>query len=160
MIELKTLLPPPRGERRCRRGRHPIRPALIDPIPPGQSQPIGDWFSDAAAGVWLFTDNTDFFRGHVRSQDPLWAFQAHAGYNFRPGLWLAADGTYYTGGETSIDGVAKHDAQAVARYGLTLSVPLGEGFSTKLAWSSWLIAHKGGNFDNFGVTLQYRWFDQ
>ena len=125
----------------------------------GMSQPIGDWFSDAAAGVWLFTDNTDFFHGHVRGEDPLWVFQTHAGYNFQPGLWLAADFTYYTGGDTSIDGGAKHDAQAVSRYGLTLSVPFGEGFSAKLAWSSWLTAHKGGNFDTFGVTFQYRWFD-
>jgi outer membrane putative beta-barrel porin/alpha-amylase len=125
----------------------------------GLSQPIGDWFSDAAAGVWVFTDNTDFFRGHVRSQDALWVFQLHAGYNFQPGLWLAADGTYYTGGRTSINGVANHDVQAVSRYGLTLSVPLAEGFSAKLAWSSWLTAHKSGNFDTFGVSLQYRWFD-
>ena len=125
----------------------------------GLSQPIGDFFADAAAGVWVFTDNTNFFRGHVRSQDPIWVFQSHAGYNFQPGLWLAADFTYYTGGETSIDGVAKDDIQAVSRYGLTLSVPFGEGFSAKLAWSSWLTAHKAGNFDTFGVTLQYRWFD-
>lgn len=133
--------------------RWPFKPEI------GLSQPIGGWFSDAAAGVWVFTDNTAFFRGHVRRQDALWVFQLHAGYNFRPGLWLAADGTYYTGGETSINGVAAHDVQAVSRYGLTLSVPLAEEFSAKLAWSSWLTAHKAGNFDTFGVTLQYRWFD-
>jgi hypothetical protein len=27
----------------------------------GLSQPIGDWFVEGAAGVWLFTDNGDFF---------------------------------------------------------------------------------------------------
>ncbi len=50
----------------------------------GLSQPLGNWFADAAAGVWLYTENTDFFGGNVRSQEPLWTFQVHGGYNFRP----------------------------------------------------------------------------
>ena len=123
----------------------------------GVSQPLGDWFVEAYAGAWVFTNNGDFFGGHVRSQAPLWAFQAHAGYNFRPGLWLAADATYYTGGETSIDGAAKHGTLATSRYGLTLSVPIGAGFSAKLAWSTWLRARNGGTFQTIGVALQFRW---
>ena len=83
---------------------------------------------DAAAGVWVYTDNTDFLRDNVRSQDPLWALELHAGYNFRPGLWLAADATYYTGGETSLNGAGQRDLLANSRYGLTLSVPLAPGF--------------------------------
>jgi hypothetical protein len=126
----------------------------------GISQPLGDWFADAAVGAWLYTDNTDFFGGNVRSQDPLWSFQAHGGYNFAPGLWLAADVTYYTGGKTSLNGVGKDDALASSRYGLTFSVPLAEGVSVKLAWSTGLITRGGGNFDTIGLTFQYRWFDQ
>jgi len=61
---------------------------------------------------------------------------------------------------TSLDGVPGHAFQVVSRYGLTLSVPIGEGFSTKFGWSSWLTAHNGGAFDKFAVTLQYRWFDR
>jgi hypothetical protein len=126
----------------------------------GLSQPIGRWFADAAAGAWLFTDNHNFFNGHVRGQDPLWSFQLHGGYYFERGFWLAADATHYTGGQTSIDGVANHDSQSVSRYGLTLAVPLGEGFSAKLSWASWLKAHNSGSFDTVGLTLQYRWFDR
>jgi hypothetical protein len=126
----------------------------------GLSQPIGDWFADAYAGVWLFTDNRKFFNGNVRSQDPLFDFQLHGGYSFRPGLWLAADATFYTGGETRMNGVEKHDVQANSRYGLTLSVPLPEGLAVKFAWSTWLTTRNGGNFETVGVTLQYRWFDQ
>ena len=125
----------------------------------GLSQPIGNWFSDFAAGVWLYSDNTDFFNGNVRSQDPLWEFQFHAGYNFRPGLWLAADATYYTGGDTSVNGVSGHAFQANSRYGLTLSIPIAQRFAVKLAWSSWLTSRTGANYDTFGVTFQYRWFD-
>jgi hypothetical protein len=32
----------------------------------GGSQPIGNWFVEGSAGVWMFTDNTNFFGGHVR----------------------------------------------------------------------------------------------
>ncbi len=82
----------------------------------GVSQPLGHWFADAAAGAWLFTANNNFFNGHVLSQEPLWSVQLHAGYYFQQSFWLAADATYYTGGETSIDGIAKHDTQSVSRY--------------------------------------------
>ena len=125
----------------------------------GLSQPIGNWFVEGAAGALIFTDNTDFFGGHVRGQDPFWSFQVHAGYNFGPNFWLAADAIHYIGGRTSLDGVAGDDFQTVTRYGLTLSVPLGDGFSAKASGGSWLTARNGGAFDRISVTLQYRWFD-
>jgi hypothetical protein len=125
----------------------------------GVSQPIGDWFVEGSAGAWLFTDNRNFFGGQHRSQDPLGVFQLHTGYNFRPGLWLAADAAFYTGGRTKINGVAKDDLQENSRYGLTLSVPFSSGWSGKLAWSHGLATRIGGNYDIVSVTLQYRWFD-
>ena len=125
----------------------------------GASQPIGNWFVDGAASVFVFTDNTDFFGGHVRGQDPIWAVQAHVGYNFGPNFWLAVDATHYFGGRTSLDGVAGNNFQSVTRAGFTLSVPLGNGFSAKASWGGWLTAQNGGTFDRIGLTLQYRWFD-
>ena len=125
----------------------------------GLSQPIGNWFVDGATSVFIFTDNTNFSGGHVRGQDPLWAVQGHVGYNFSPSFWLAVDASHYLGGRTSQDGVAGNDFQSVTRYGLTLSVPLGEGFSAKASGGAWLTAHNGGAFDRIGLTLQYRWFD-
>ena len=71
----------------------------------GFSQPIDNWFVDGSAGVWLRTENSNFFGGKARGQEPLWTTQAHAGYNFRPGLWLAADVTHYFGGDTILNGV-------------------------------------------------------
>ena len=125
----------------------------------GLSQPIGDWFVEGAAHVFIFTNNDNFFGGHVSGQDPIWAIQAHAGYNFGPNFWLAADTTHYFGGTTSLDGVAAHNFQSITRYGFTLSVPLGDGFSAKASGGSWLTARNGGAFDRIGLTLQYRWFD-
>ena len=126
----------------------------------GISQPLGSWFFEAMAGVWLFTDNSEFFGGHRRSQDPLASYQLHVGYTFRPGLWLAGDATYYTGGGTRVDGIAKQDKQENSRYGLTLSLPLRRGLSLKLAWSQGWSTRIGGNFDSYTAALQYRWFDR
>ena len=49
---------------------------------------------------------------------------------------------------------------ASARYGLTLSIPLADSVSLKLAWSTGLITRGGADFDTFGLILQYRWFDR
>ncbi|WP_246217579.1 transporter [Paraburkholderia panacisoli] len=126
----------------------------------GLSQPLGNWFVEGAVGVWIFTDNTDFFGGRQRSQDPLFTFQWHGGYNFLPGLWIAADFTYFAGGQTSVNGVNDHDLQGNTRYGITLSVPLATQWSAKFAWSRGLTTRVGGNFQTFSVALQYRWFNR
>ena len=87
-----------------------------------------------------------------------WIPGAH-GLQFRSEFWLAADATYYTGGRTSLDGVAGHDFQSGTRAGFTLSVPIGNGFSAKASFGGWLTAQNAATFDRIGLTLQYRWFD-
>jgi hypothetical protein len=126
----------------------------------GVSQPFGKWFLEGTAGVWLYADNDDFFDGHRRSQAPMPEFQWHGGYTWRPGLWIAADATYFTGGRTSVNGIEDQDLQRSVRYGVTLSIPLATRWSAKLAWSQGLITRIGGNFQTFSLALQYRWFNQ
>lgn len=125
----------------------------------GISQPVGNWFFEGAAGVWLFTDNTDFFNGHDHSQAPLATFELHTGYNFRPGLWLAGDVGYYAGGRTSLDGHENQDRQFNVRYGITLSIPFARGWSAKIAASKGLVTRAGGDYKAVSLSLQYRWFD-
>jgi hypothetical protein len=125
----------------------------------GLSQPWGDWFFEATVGAWFFTNNNDYFNGHERSQAPLTVTQLHGGYSFRPGLWLAVDLGYALGGETSVDGAPGSSRQGNARGGVTLALPLGHGWSTKLAWSRGFITRAAGNYQIVTVALQYRWFD-
>jgi hypothetical protein len=126
----------------------------------GLSQPIGDWFGDLALGSWFFTDNNDFLGVHRRGEEPLISIQAHGGYNFRPGLWLAVDATRYIGGKTVLDGVTKHDFQSATRYGVTLSVPIAQGWAAKFAWSNALAVRNVGRYDTISLAIQYRWFDK
>jgi len=126
----------------------------------GISQPFGNWFAEATAGVWVFTDNTEFFRNARRSQAPLPVLQLHGGYTFRPGLWLAGDIGFYSGGATTVNGVANDDRENNIRYGLTLSMPITRSWSAKLAASNGLIVRAGGNYKAISLTVQYRWFDR
>lgn len=125
----------------------------------GVSYPIGNWFTEAAAGVWTFTENDDFFGGHRRSQEPLAVYQLHAGYNFRRGTWLALDYGRYIGGRTSVDGAAKDDEQHNSRVGLALSLPVARGWSAKLAYSKGAVVRAGGDYSITSAALQYRWLD-
>jgi hypothetical protein len=125
----------------------------------GLSYPVGRWYFDAYAGVWFFTENDAFFGGVRREQDPLTSFQLHVSYNIRPRLWLAADGTYYAGGRTTVNGVQNSDRQGNTRIGLTLSVPIGKSQSLKFNWSDGVSTRFGGDFTTYGVAWQWAWFD-
>jgi hypothetical protein len=120
----------------------------------GVSHPVGNWQLEAAAGVWLFEDNPEFFGGRHREQDPMASLQAHVSYTFRPRLWLSADATYYDGGQTTVDGIKKDDRQSNSRYGLTLSVPVARGQSLKLFWSDGATTRIGSDFTTWGIAWQ------
>jgi hypothetical protein len=123
----------------------------------GFSQPVGNWTFEVYAGVWLFETNNDYFGGQVRKQDPLAAYQAHIVYTIRRSLWAAADYTYYTGGATEVDGVAKNDRQSNTRGGLTLSVPVTKAQSVKISWARGVSVRIGSSFQTLGVAWQYAW---
>ena len=131
--------------------RWSIKPEL------GISKALGPLTLELAAGATFYTDNDDFFDGKTRAQDPLYSVQGHAIYNFRSDIWIAVDGTYYTGGRTTIDGVESDDLQSNTRVGLTVAFPVNRYNSVKVYASSGLSARTGGDFDAVGLAWQYRW---
>jgi Putative MetA-pathway of phenol degradation len=124
----------------------------------GLSQPVGDWAFEVYAGVWLFTDNDNYFGGHVRRQDPMESYQGHVVYNFSPHMWASVDYTYYVGGSTTIDGQRQNDRQENTRTGLTLAVPVTSYQTLKFAWSRGVTTRIGTSFDTLGVVWQLLWF--
>lgn len=125
----------------------------------GVSFPRGPWQFDLYTGVWLFAANDEFYGGQRRTREPIASYQAHVSYTFRPGLWLAANGTYYTGGVTTVDGVEGSDLQNNTRVGLTFSMALTRGHSLKLSFSDGTTTRVGGDFRAGAVAWQYTWFD-
>jgi hypothetical protein len=126
------------------------------------SAPLGDkWLLDAYAGLWLFTTNNTFYPGTaVRSQAQMGSFQGHLSYNFRPQLWAAFDGTYYVGGQTTIQGVANDDRQANVRLGTTLVLPVGRRHSIKLAVAKGAIVRIGSDFTIYSIAWQTAWISR
>ncbi|HEY7441907.1 MAG TPA: transporter [Vicinamibacterales bacterium] len=126
----------------------------------GISYPTGRWTIEGYAGIWFFTENDEFYTGSsLRQQDRVFALQGHLSYTVRPQLWLAFDGTWYSGGTTTVDQVRKADLQRNSRVGGTMSFPLSRGHSLKVTYSTGATTRLGTDFDTMAVAWQYTWLD-
>jgi len=123
----------------------------------GISKAIGSWTLEFVPGITTYADNTDFLDGHKRRQDPMYSVQLHAIYGFESGVWVALDGTYFTGGHTSVDGVQNDDRLSNSRAGLTVAIPIDRSSSIKIYGISGISTRTGSNFTTVGAAWQYRW---
>jgi hypothetical protein len=123
----------------------------------GASKALGSWTLEGKLAATMFTDNKDFFNGNRRSQDPIYSAQANVIYSFDNGVWASLDGTYLTGGRTTLDGVRGDDLQKNWRVGATVALPVDVRNSIKFHASSGVSARTGNNYDLVGVAWQYRW---
>ena len=122
----------------------------------GVAVPKGRWDIDAYVGVWLFTDNEDFYPGgRTRSQGRVVALQGHASYTFRPRLWAAVDATWYQGGGATVDGGEPAGSMNNSRLGATVSFPMSRQQSLKLSYSSGVSVRTGTNFRTLSVGWQW-----
>jgi hypothetical protein len=123
----------------------------------GVSKAVAPWTFEAEAGVTFYTDNNEYFGNNTRHQDPLYSIQGHAIYNFNRKMWGSLDGTYYTGGRTSVNGGLNNDLQSNSRWGGTYAYSLARKSSIKLYFSSGVTARTGSEFRIYGIAWQYRW---
>ena len=123
----------------------------------GVSKAVGKWTLEASADAAFYTDNNDFFNGQTREQDAIYSTQLHVTYTFPRNIWVAVSATYFTGGETTVDGVTNEDSQSNWRTGFTLALPINRKHSLKLFGSSGVSTRTGSNYDALGIFWQYRW---
>jgi hypothetical protein len=123
----------------------------------GISRAYGRWVVEAMAGVWIFTDNTDFLGGRTREQDPIAAAQVHVTYKFKPTMWLAADANYFTGGRTTIGGRQNLDLQRNSRIGATFSSALDRHQAIRMSVSRGAYTTIGADFTSIAVGYNYAW---
>jgi len=115
------------------------------------------WTLETATGVTFVGANREFLGDHKRMQKPIYSAQAHLIYNIARGAWIAANASYFVGGESRIDGVEKGGLDKNWRFGLIAAVPLTRRFSLK-ANGSWGVSQRtGDDFTLYGLALQYRW---
>jgi len=123
----------------------------------GFSQAHGQWVVEAMAGVWLFTDNDDFFGGSTREQDPIVATQFHLTYKFQRTMWLAGDANYFTGGRTTIGGRQNVDLQRNSRVGATFSMAVTRQSAIRMSVSRGAYTTIGANFTSIAAGYSYAW---
>ncbi len=123
----------------------------------GLSKALEKWTLEASVAAALYTDNNDFDNGKTRQQDPIYSTQFHVTYNFPHHIWAAVSATYFTGGQTTIEGVSNDDLQQNWRTGFTLALPVNLYHSIKLYGSSGVSTRTGTNYDVLGIAWQYRW---
>ncbi|WP_027157993.1 transporter [Methylobacter luteus] len=122
----------------------------------GISKNLGPVTLELIGGVRFYTDNDDFFGGKVREQDPIYSMRGHLIYSFSHGIWAALDGTFYTGGQTTVDGIKRNNRLENTRLGATLALPITRYNSVKLYFSTGVSTRAGTNFDAAGIVWQYR----
>lgn len=131
----------------------------------GYSQRFGHWLIDAYAGMWFFTDNNEFFSHNqffpgtrTMSQSPVAAFESHLSYDVRPRLWISLDANFWSGGESTVNGVNNPQSyQRNSRVGVTASVPLTARQSVRLSYSDGAYIRYGGNYRSISLAWQYGW---
>jgi len=123
----------------------------------GISKAAGPFAFELGAAASFFTINHEFFGGKTRQQDPVYSTRANLIYSFRNGVWMSLNGTWYTGGRTTVDGVVNDDLIRSSRLGATLAFPIDRHQSIKLYASRGISVRTGTDFDIFGIGWQYRW---
>jgi hypothetical protein len=131
--------------------RWSVRPEL------GVSRAFGRWIVEAMAGVWVFTDNTDFVGRRTRQQDSITATQVHVTFRFKRSMWLAANANYFTGGQTTIGGKQNLDFQRNSRIGATFSSALDRRQAIRVAVSRGAYTTIGADFTSIAASYNYAW---
>ena len=122
----------------------------------GISKALGPWrFELAGAGIF-YTSNTNFMGGNSLSQNPVYSTQTHAIYYFQNTAWISVDATYFTGGQSYVNGNPISGSQENWRFGTTMSYPVNRHNSIRLSASTGAYSRTNNSYDLYGISWQYR----
>lgn len=123
----------------------------------GASQALGPWRFELAGMATIYTNNNSFMGNNTLSQSPVYSTQTHAIYYFANTAWISVDATYYTGGQSYVNGTAISGSQENWRYGSTFSYPINKHNSIRLTASTGGYSRTNNSYDLYGISWQYRW---
>jgi hypothetical protein len=131
----------------------------------GLSRRQGHWILDTYGGVWFFTTNPEFFSKNQfnpgvmeQSKSPVGGVELHLSYDVRRRLWASADGNFWFGGGTSLNGApSPQTSESNSRIGGTVSIPVSRHQSVKFSYSNGAYIRYGGNYQNISAGWQYSW---
>jgi hypothetical protein len=125
----------------------------------GLSHREGRLFYEMYTGVWMYTENPNYFKSYVQQENVLFSFQAHVDYTFQHGKYLAINGGYANGGESSLNGIEQNDQEENWRIGATFSSPIfNRHQSIKAMVNTGIATRAGQNYTALTVVYQYSWY--
>ena len=125
----------------------------------GASQAKGPWRFELSGDATFFSDNPNFYGGNIKSQSPIYSSTGHVIYYFPSTAWLSTDVTYYSGGQSFVNGQAINNGEQNWLFGATFSMPVNAHNAIKLHVSEGSFFSLGQNYTMYGVIWQYRWGD-
>lgn len=123
----------------------------------GASQALGPWRFELAGAATFYTGNTNYMGSNSLNQRPIYSAQTHAIYYFPSSAWFSIDATYYTGGQSFLNGTAINGVQENWRLGGTASYPIDKQNAIRIHASTGVYSLTGNSFDLIGISWQYRW---
>jgi len=123
----------------------------------GVSRALGKWTLEGAAGVWLYTSNSQYVGNSVRTEDPLGSVQAHVVRFLPHRLWLAGDVTFYTGGRSQLNGRDLPDYLGGVRLGATLGITVNPRQAIKITYFDGAVSRIGADIRSIGVSYNIVW---
>ena len=130
--------------------------SLIQPAM-GLSQAVGPWRLELAGMATIYTSNNNYMGSNTLSQSPIYSGETHLIYYFPSTAWISADATYFTGGQTYLNGLPVNGTQENWRFGSTLSYPLDKSNSIRLSASKGVYSRTDTSYNAVGISWQYRW---
>lgn len=122
----------------------------------GISKALGPWRLELAGAGIFYTSNTNFMGSNSLSQNPVYSTQTHAIYYFQNTAWVSVDATYFTGGQSFVNGKPISGNQENWRFGTTMSYPVNKHNSIRLSASTGAYSRTNNSYDLYGISWQYR----
>lgn len=123
----------------------------------GAMRVAGKWAFEGAVGAWLYTKNSNFNNGAVRTQAPLGSVQLHVVRLLPRRMWTAFDTTFYFGGRTTVNGRLNADLIGNSRLGATFGIALSRRHALRFAYFTGATTRVGADITSLSVSYQVFW---
>jgi hypothetical protein len=108
--------------------------------------------------LWVFGANDNYNGGQTLETDPLFQLDGHLTRDVTETLWVSLDGSWYTGGRATVNGVQGSSLNNLG-FGLTVGYPVNEHLNLTLGYKSTVNDDAPGDLQmgGFMVSLVYGW---
>jgi hypothetical protein len=100
----------------------------------GIYQRLHNWSFEATGVARFFTDNTSFFGGKLRQQDPLYSVDGSVEYRFQSGIWVSAGTGINVGGQSTVNGLERDDRRGSFGWAVRAGFPVARSLSFRAGY--------------------------